>query len=65
MYEEVTRTMSKQEHSLLTELVANTQPPVTVAGTVKWVLVWTGGIVLCALDSTACSIRSGCFHIIA
>ena len=47
MYEELTRTMNKQERSLLTELLANTKPPLTLAGTVKWVFVWTGGMVLC------------------
>jgi hypothetical protein len=53
VYEELTRTMNRQERSLLTELVANTEPPLTLAGTVKWVFVWTGGIVLCALAATA------------
>ena len=53
MYEELTRTMNEQERSLLTELVANAEPPPALAGTVKWLFVWTGGIVLCALAATA------------
>ena len=45
--------MNDQERALLNELVANAVRPVTLAGTVKWVLVWIGGIVLCALAATA------------
>jgi hypothetical protein len=49
VYEELTRNMNTQERSLRTELVANTEPPLPLSGTVKWIFVWTGGIVLCAL----------------
>ncbi len=53
MYEELTRTMNTQERSLLTELLAHREPPLTLSGTVKWAFVWTGGIVLCAVAATA------------
>lgn len=45
--------MNDRERVLLTEVTTKTDPPVTLAGTVKWVLVWTGGIILCAFAMTA------------
>ena len=53
MYDEVTRSMNAQERALLEELAANTEPPVNLAGTAKWVSLWTSGIVLCAIIGTA------------
>lgn len=49
MYNELTRSMNQQERALLSELAAKTAPPAKLSETVKWVLAWTGGIVLCAL----------------
>jgi hypothetical protein len=53
VYDEGTRSLNQQERALLSELVSNSAPLVTAAGAVKWVFVWTGGIVLCALAAIA------------
>ena len=52
MYDEFTRSMNAQERATLDELAAGTDPPVTAAGTIKWVFVWSGGIIVCAVAVT-------------
>lgn len=49
MYEELTRKMNAEERAILARRAAKTDPPVTLLGTTKWVLVWTTGMILCAL----------------
>jgi hypothetical protein len=48
VYEELTRPINERERSELTNLLTNSVPRVTVAGTVGWVCVWTGGLLFCA-----------------
>jgi hypothetical protein len=39
--------MNEEERALLTDRVANRESPITVEGTIKWVVLWFGGLVLC------------------
>lgn len=49
MIEELTRTMNDDERSLITSWVTNVRPLVTLRDTVKWCLIWSAGLICCAL----------------
>jgi hypothetical protein len=53
MYEELTRTMKAGERALLAERVVDAEPTLALAGTVKSIFAWTGGIEMCVLAATA------------
>lgn len=45
--------MNEQERKLLSKQALSTDPPMTFAGTLKWLAVWSGGFVLCCLAALA------------
>ena len=49
MFRESIRPMNNRERGYLQDLIAPTGATVPLAGTVKWVGVWTSGLVLCLL----------------
>jgi hypothetical protein len=49
MIKELTRRMNEAERSLLTEWVTDVQPFITFRDTVKWSIVWSGGLLCCGL----------------
>ena len=49
MIEELTRTMNAAERAWLTECVTDIQPFITFRDTLKWFIVWSGGLICCGL----------------
>ena len=49
MIEELNRTMNAAERAWLTECVTDIQPFITFRDTLKWFIVWFGGLVCCVL----------------